>query len=98
MILHSPKSNQRTRVRRNSPEHRKLTAMGWIDVTPGVSPAQLAQQKRWILLGLVHRTIQGMQEIQRQCKDYLDLQEESKISIALDTLTNSTLPKIREGG
>ena len=34
MILYSPKSNQRTRVRRNSPEHRKLTAMGWIDVIP----------------------------------------------------------------
>ena len=98
MILRSPKSNQRTRVRRNSPEHRKLTAMGWIEVTPDVSPAQLAQRKRWRLLGLIHRTIQNIAAVQQQCPDQLTGIERMQLSQVINILRNYTLPKIREGG
>lgn len=98
MILCSPKSSQRTRVRRNSAEHRKLTAMGWVDVTPDVSPAQLAQRKRWRLLGLIYRTIKNIEAIQQQCPDQLTGIERIQLNQAINVLRNSTLPKIREGG
>ena len=98
MILEHALSNRRRTVKRNSPEHVRLRNEGWYDVTPRPSPAQLVQRKRWKLLGLIHRTIQNIEEVQQQCPDQLTGIERVHLNQAINILRNHTLPKIREGG
>lgn len=98
MILQSSKGTKRTRVKRNSIEHKELIRLGYTEITPEPSPAQLAQRKRWRLLGLIHRTIQNIEAVQQQCPDQLTEIECVQLSQAISILRNYTLPKIREGG
>lgn len=98
MILQSSKGTKRTRIKRNSIEYKELIRLGYTEITREPSPAQLAQRKRWILLGLIHRTIKDIAAIQQQCPDQLTGIERIQLNQAINVLRNSTLPKIREGG
>lgn len=98
MILQSSKGTKRTRIKRNSIEHKELIRLGYTEITPKPSPAQLAQRKRWRLLGLIHRTIKNIAAIQQQCPDQLTGIERIQLNQAINVLRNSTLLKIREGG
>lgn len=98
MILEHALSNRRRTVKRNSPEQVRLRNEGWYDVTLRPSPAQLAQRKRWKLLGLIHRTIQNIEEVQQQCPDQLTGIERVQLNQAINILRNHTLSKIRKGG
>lgn len=98
MILQSPKGNIRTRVRRNSPEHKNLTAVMWTEVTPDPSPAQIAQRERWRLLRTIHRTIRNLEEIKQHGKVYISTWDEHDLALTIACLRVSILPKIRKGG